>query len=125
MITQSYGPNSKTIQFSQNDTNMNVWATDGVGYTTYAALVAAGKTPWPNLDPGSYVNNIDVRTLTGADADGSFCYFKTNPSTTPTKATAKSVSGSGQNFIAPGLIINQFWAQKVTGSDLLEVTIWW
>jgi len=86
-------------------------------------LKAAGKVPWPGLDPGMFLQTLDMRTEgTGtAGADGSSFWYLLNQAVTPTTtAQGKLVSGSGQTIVLSGPL-NNLWYYKSVAGDLFMV----
>lgn len=120
MSGQSYFqfPNrTPDCQYSTNSTAYQVLATDGTAYTTYADLVAAGKTAWPGLDPGMSVGALSIVTR-AADAAGSPFYFSLNNATAPSAGGGEWVPGGSIVVENPG-VITRFWFAKSAGTDIL------
>lgn len=122
-FVENYRPNRLAIQDSQNDTNWHILATDGTAYTTLALLLAAGKSPFPSLDPGVYCHPVLKSLASGGTTDGSPFHFAWNKLTAPTDATSMEVSGNGQTWELPGMILNLLWLEKSVGSDLINVMV--
>lgn len=128
-LFEVYFPNSVTIQDTYSaDTAFHILATDGSGYASLAALKAAGKIPFPNLEPGQPVGRLLVRSIaTGGTAAGSPFYFQLNPQgttinpTPPVQGSSPLVDGSGQTLSGGYGFVNQVWIAKTVSSDLVEV----
>lgn len=112
-----YAPNQRILHAIANATTWQILATDGVGYATYALLLAAAKTPWPGLDPGMDLQVLNARSENGAGADGSPFYVRFNTTAAPgSDDEAELVSGSGQTLPVPGPI-RTVWVRKTVGTD--------
>lgn len=113
----------KIVKYTTNSTSVVVIASDGTGYATIAALLAAGKKCYPGLDAGMDLSNLTVYTEDGAGGDGDPVYYTTNQTTAPTTATMRMVSGGGQKFTVEGvnrknlIPIRNVWISKTTGTD--------
>jgi hypothetical protein len=111
------------------DTSIRILASDGSSYTTLALLEAAGKIPFPGLDPGMNLGKLSVRSIaTGGTSDGSAFYYlisQTQPSST---ANMKYVSGGGQERQMGSdkslgnelLMLWQLWFAMSVGTDIFE-----
>lgn len=116
-----YRPNRVRMQFSTNDTGWNLLATDGTGYSTYAALLAAGKTTYPGsvTDFPTGIPLMIARSVAaGGVTDGSPFQILTNSLATPT-AEDDLVSGSGQTIVYEDDSIKQVWVKKSAGTDII------
>lgn len=117
-------PNRVTCEFSASSVAWNIIATDGVGYTTYGALVAAGKTPYPgnNDDFPRGIPNTLVRSSTSALAAGSTFLVKTNTINAPTDAQAEvQVGGTDQQFGYEHASVRQLWLRKTVAGDVINI----
>lgn len=124
MDLQKYFPNRVRAQFSTNDTGWNMIATDGTGYATYAALVAAGKTPFPGAptDFPTGVPQLLARTATSAgNVDGDTMQIITNTINTPA-AMDDLISGSGQTLVYTDDSVKNVWVKKKAGTDIAILT---
>ena len=110
--------------FTEAETTWNVLASDGSGYATIAALVAASKTLFPDLPAGMTARDFVVRTRNGV-TDGSPFLFVTNrydvgfgnlADDTARDAVAIFTSGGGQQFTEPGPI-RTVWVRKTVAGD--------
>jgi hypothetical protein len=115
MFFQPYLPNQRILHAITNVTTWQMLATDGVGYATYAALVAAAKTPWPGLDPGCDLQQLTYRSEDGSAAAGSAFYIAFNRTTAPTDDQAELVTTPDLPPV-PGPIRN-VWIRKTAGTD--------
>lgn len=126
-----------TVHVSQADTNINFIAHDGTGYTTLALLYAAGKYPFPCLDPsnpsinpGMYPKALLARTENGSGADGGNAYIAFNISTIPaSSATMSLIDGAGgQTYVKEGVtqrsieMIRTIALKKIVGADHVILT---
>ena len=117
-IVEGYWPNRLIAQYSTSSTSWEVVATDGTGYSTLAALTAAGKTPFgvTAIGPGATIGQLTIRTENGG-ADGSPMWYQINGSAPSGTGSAEFVSGSGQTIIdSPGQMLI-IWVQKTTAGD--------
>jgi hypothetical protein len=117
-----YAPNRTTLDVTAVSTTWNVVAADGTLYPTLAALAAAGKRPWPALDPGTFLQYLTSRSaLSTGIADGGPYGIAFNQSTPPTDtAGSRLVSGGGQTINDPGPLWN-VWLRKTSGNDIIEL----
>lgn len=97
VFASQYAPNPKRAVCDPDAATWVIVASDGTAYATYAALIAAGKTPYPGLDAGGFLESCLIKSKTSAGADGSPFLFRTNGTAAPASDDeAVSVSGSGQ-----------------------------
>ena len=116
---QGYTPNKKVVTDTDHtDTAWRAVATDGTAYTTLALLVAAGKTPFPGLDPGVTLATLLARSIAPAGpSDGSAFYIQFNSATQPgSDNAAHFVSASGQTITFQGPF-NNVWVRKTVAAD--------
>ena len=100
------------------DTSIRILASDGTSYTTLALLEAAGKQPWPALDPGMNLGKLSVRSLAaGGVTNGSGFNYIINQTKPSAISSMKFVSGGGQE--------RQSGSTKAFGNDLLMVWQLW
>lgn len=124
---QTHFPNrTKTRRGTAAGTGWVIWSSDGVAYSDYPTLLAAGKDAWPGK-PADFpigVPAMNIRTTNAAGTgDGSVVLVKTNTTMTPVDAHDVDfvVSGSGQQLSPPGGI-KMLWTQQVTGGDYVIFT---
>lgn len=123
-----------TILVKQNapgDTSIRILASDGSSYTTLALLQAAGKTPFPGLDPGMNLGKLSTRSIaTGGTADGSPFSFLYNQAKPASIAAMKYQSGSGQERQEGStkslgnelFMLWELWFAMSVGTDIFEAT---
>jgi len=118
-----YAPNRVYLDLSASSTTWNVVATDGTLYASIAALRTAGKSPWPNLDPGGFLQFLSYRSTTSTGiADGGPFGVAINQAAAPTDTTgSRLVSGSGQTINDPGPVYC-IWIRKTTATDIVQLT---
>ncbi len=113
------------------DTAIRILASDGTSYTTKALLDAAGKVPWPGLDPGMNLGKLSVRSLAaGGVTNGSGFNYIINQTKPGSIATMKFVSGGGQerqsgstkSFGNELSMVWQLWFAMSVNTDILEAT---
>lgn len=124
MDLMKYRPNRVYAQFSTNDTGWNIIATDGTGYSSYAALVSAGKTPFPGAvsDFPTGIPQMLARSVaSGGTTDGSPIQIKTQGIGTPTQED-DLISGSGQTLTYNDDSIKLVWVKKSAGTDIALLT---
>ena len=119
MLIFPHAPNKIGVQPVPSDTAWRIVASDGSTYTTVAALISMGKVPFPLVDAGITIQTLTMRTI-NANADGSPFYFSINPQVVPTGIAGQLVSGSGQQFVAPGSIW-QLWVKLTAAGDTLDI----
>jgi hypothetical protein len=96
-----------------------ILASDGTGYASYAALLAAGKTAWPAMpDQGMFLNTATVRSEGASAADGSPFYVAPNfgPTAPGSDLVGELVSAGGVGYTYPGHIYN-LWIRKTVSTD--------
>lgn len=124
MDIQRYNPNRVRVQYSENATGWKILATDGTGYDTYVALLAAGKTTYPG-SPAQFpigIPNMTARSVaTGGVTDGSPMQIITNTLDTPTTED-DLISGSGQTLVYTDEAIKNVWVKKSAGTDIAVIT---
>lgn len=113
----NYAPNRQTAVDTTNSTSFLLLASDGSTYSSVALLLAAGKTPFPGLDPGMFAQSVTVENVTAANAIA----VAWNTASTPTGDTSTLVPG-GSQFTFPGQVWN-VWLQKSTGTDHVVATV--
>jgi len=92
-----------------------VMASDGALYTTLAALLAAGKVPFPGLDPMMNMGELTLHSE-NSGANGSPFFFRVNTATAPTSDNAVHEAGGGQQYGIEGTITN-LWLAVTDGTD--------
>jgi hypothetical protein len=107
------------VQDTDAVTTWHVVATDGTGYASVAAIIAAGKRPWPFLPGGSMVNALSLESIAAAGGAGSQFYYAWNTTTTPT--TGVSVV-TGVRQVSPGMVYN-LWIMKTVATDVIELSV--
>lgn len=119
----------QSAHFTTNTTSWQILASDMTGYSTLAAVTAAGKVPWPGLDSGMYLSTLAVKCENGSAADGSPFYIAYNQGTAPVDDQAILVSGSGQTLVFNGVnlthsgpMIKCIWVRKTVGTDEVILT---
>lgn len=117
MIFSTYAPNRQTAVDTTNSTGWLILASDSTTYTTLALLLAAGKKPFPGLDPGMFCQSVTVEDVTAANSIA----IGWNAATAPTGDSATLIPG-GSQYTIPGQIWN-LWIQKSTGTDHVVVTV--
>lgn len=124
MNIQNYFPNRVRAQCSTNSTGWQIVGITGTGYASYAALVAAGDTPFPG-SPADFpmgVPNLIARTAAaGGTVDGSSMAILTNSLATP-GAEDDLVSASGQQINYSDEAVKNVWIKKTTGTDIAILT---
>lgn len=119
----------RTVAVSVGSSAWRIVSTDGNLYTDLAALLTAGKTPFPGGDPGMFPTQLMIRSRTAAHADGGNFLVATNLATAPADTAAMVVDGAGgQTLVLPGVspvsvvhIVN-VWIKPVTGTDYMVIT---
>ena len=114
-FVSTQAPNVAQVTATPPDTSWRVIASDGTTYTTLAALLAAGKTPYPGLDPGAYLQSLSIVSVAGG-APGSAFSFRKNPLTTPT--TGQLVP-AGVTWVMSGKV-ETIWV-STNGTDSLNL----
>lgn len=113
------------------DTAIRILAADGSSYTTLALLEAAGKTPWPGLDPGMNMGKLSIRSIaTGGTTDGSGFNYIINEIKPSAISSMKRVSGGGQErqsgstkaFGNDLQFVWQLWFAMSVSTDIIEAT---
>lgn len=123
MDIQKYLPNRVRCQFSGNSTAWQLIGTDGTGYATYAALLAANATPFPGpvTDFPTGIPAMLARSKAAAGGDGSTFDILTNSTYTPV-GEDDTVSGSGQTLVYTDDCIKLVWIKKSVGGDIVVLT---
>lgn len=121
MLVLQQTPLIVATSVTQSSAAWSIVASDGVLYATLAALTAAGKKPWPGLDPPNSVAWFSLSTAdsTGIAAGGAFCYSY-NTTTAPTDTARSVFVPAGQSRILPGPV-SALWIRKVTAGDILQI----
>ena len=120
MLIFPHAPNQITQQAVPGDTSWRIVASDGTTYTSTALMLAAGRVPFPSLDPGMFLQTITLRSV-NAGADGSPFYYAKNPNPTPPTGTnGQLVSGSGQQMVAAGNVWT-VWVKLTAATDTIEL----
>lgn len=126
----------RSVHFTDNSSAWRVIAADGTGYQDLAAMAAAGKSPWPGLDPGMYPHRIRIRSENGSGASGAAFYVAINqgkPFSDLSNDAARDdvahlVSVAGEEFQAEGpawqgaLTVHNVWIRKTTGTNEVILT---
>lgn len=125
--------NQLVTECTPGDTAIRILAADGTSYTTLALLNAAGKQPWPALDPGmNSLGKLSVRTIdsSGESTSSDFYYLinKVKPAAT---SSMVHVSGGGQerqigNTQADSnalLTVWQVWFALTASTDVFEAVL--
>lgn len=106
----------------------NTWymvASDGVLYTTYALLQAAGKVPWPGR-PDEFPTGIPFvvsrSVAAGGVTDGSPIEIFTNDVNGPSTNPDDLISGSGQHLVWENDGVKCIWVFNTVQTDLIELT---
>lgn len=124
MKVESWYPNRVRAEFSASSTDWNIIGTDGTGYATYTALVAAGADPFPG-PPTQFPTGVPkllVRSAAAGNAtDGSPFLICTNQRQTPGQED-DLVSGSGQTLVYEDDAIKLVWIKKTAATDLVILT---
>lgn len=124
MDIQKFFPNRVRAQYSTNNTGWQMIATDGTGYSTYDALLAAGKIPFPGgpLDFPVGLPQMLIRTAASSGvADGDPVQVLTNSILSPNQED-DLVSGAGQTLIFTDDSVKNVWVKKKTGTDICIIT---
>lgn len=124
MDIQKFFPNRVRAQHSTNSTSWQMIATDGTGYSTYDALLAAGKTPFPGgpFDFPVGLPQMLIRTAASSGvADGDPVQVLTNSILSPSQED-DLVSGAGQTLIFTDDSVKNVWVKKKTGTDICIIT---
>ena len=107
-------------------TGWQIMALDGTGYTTVAAMQAAGKKPWPSLPLGAWDCLIKTKGIAaGGDAPGSAYQIVVNPTGGGPPATGDEIAGLDYTQIDSTGYINTVWVSLSVGSDTPIFTIEW
>lgn len=101
---------------TDNSTSILMIASDGSGHASYAALIAAGKVPFPGKP--RTVQQCSVENVT--DVTKSF-RVAWNTKTTPDADGMTLVPGNVAQFTFPGAV-KYCWIQKETGTNHLVFT---
>lgn len=117
MIVSTYAPNRQTAVDTTNSTEWLILASDSTTYTTLALLRAAGKKPFPGLDPGMFCQSVTVENVTAANAFA----VAWNTAAAPSGDSATLVPG-GSQFTFPGQVWT-VWLQKSVGADHIVATV--
>lgn len=130
-IVLTHAPNP-TAGGQVQDSNSTAWQvigckandrTAGVrGYSSIAALLAAGDVCWPGIEGAGWLQEGLIRSCltSGGDGDGFFYAESRTDAAPPTNATADSlVSGGGQQETR--LQVKNVWYRKVTGTDVIQI----
>lgn len=117
-VRDEHTPNRISTKNTDNLTTILMIASDGVGYATYALLIAAGKVPWPGLDAGSIMPKVIVENLTTA---GNSFAVAWNTLTAPVVANMTQVLGNTVPFQINGDVKN-IWIIKTIGTDTIGIT---
>lgn len=120
MMIQTYAPNQRILHGVTSNTTWQILATDGVGYATYAALIADAKTVWPG-SPDVMLQYMNARSENAAGADGSPFYLRINTIVAPIDNEAELISGNGQTVPIPGPI-RSVWVRKLVAADEVILT---
>lgn len=117
----------QVVEYSTSNAAWAVLATDGTGYSTLAALIAAGKTPFPNLEPGQKAAHLVLVTrASGVYTLGAACLFRTNQTVAPALGI---LILSGVTYSYPGvsmtdrITIDNVWVYKQTAGDVVNVCV--
>lgn len=100
-------------------------ASDGSTYTTVAALLAAGKQPFPKsdgthgLDLGMKLQSVTLSSA-NAGAAGSPFYVAYNPQTPPAGTAAEEIQPGGLYFTEGGHI-SQLWLALTAAGDTIDL----
>lgn len=112
------------LEVAVGSTSWRVISSDGNAYASVAALLAAGKQPFPKsdgtigLDLGMKLQSVTLST-SSAGAPGSAFYVAFNPQTAP--------SGTAGEFVEAGIYFNetghvsQLWVSLTASSDVLQI----
>lgn len=126
MNLTTYNPNRVYAQVSTSSIGWQIvgLAGGGTGYTSYAALLAAGDTPFPG-SPADFpmgLPNMIIRTVaTGGVADGGTVAVRTNTLATP-GTEDDLVSAAGQTLVYTDEAVKSVWVKKTTASDIVVLT---
>lgn len=121
-MTMKAYPNRVRAAFTGNSTNWNLIGSDGTGYATYTALVAAGADPFPG-PPTSFPRGVPKLVATndnGSGAVGAGFQIVTNTRVTPTIAD-EYVSQTGENVEMEDANVTLVWLKKTTGGDVVHL----
>lgn len=124
MLIFNQAPGKYPLQVVPASTAWRVISSDGGAYATVAALLAAGKQPFPKsdgtigLDLGMKIQSITLSTV-NAGAPGSAFYVAFNPQTPPTGTAAEFIA-SGAYDVEPGHI-SQLWVSLTVAGDTLDI----
>lgn len=108
----TYAPNTITVKDAIADTSWHKIGVDGTA-------ASASNLPWPNLDPGGFLQNLMFRSENAA-ADGGPFYIAFNLASAPADSAAEFVSGSGQTIVIPGNVWN-VWVRKTVAGDSVDL----
>lgn len=124
MFVQQYAPNTICKHYTAAGTAWGLLASDGTlytGATAYASLIAAGKQPFPGLEPGPGLQYLSLRSENGSGADGSPFYYRLGSTVLPASDDEGwLVSGSGGVRDIPGPV-NLLWLRKTVSGDEIIV----
>lgn len=119
-----YAPNTVLRHYTTAGTAWVLLASDGTvfpGATAYADLVAAGKRPFPGLDPGADLQYLSLRSENGSGADGGAFYYRLGSTVLPASDDEGFlVSGAGGVRDLPGPV-KLLWLRKTTSGDEIIV----
>lgn len=123
-LSDAYAPNPLPANVSPGDTNWHVIASDGTPYTTMALLLAAGKRPYPGIDPGGRIKSCLLRSITTAGAPGSGVLYKLDPKngTAPTTiADADNEVGGSDQQVSLKCPFRIIWLKALSATDYIKL----
>lgn len=109
-------------------TGWQIMALDGTGYTTVAAMQAAGKKPWPSLPLGAWDCLVKTKGIaSGGDAPGSAYQIAINGTGANNAAptTGDSIAGNDYTEIDSPGYVNCIWVNLSVGTDTPLFMIEW
>lgn len=113
-----YWPNPLPANVAPNGTSWVVVASDGTTYSTVAALLAAGKRPYPGLDPGGRIGSCLLHSISSTGGAGSGFLYKRDTTTAPSAVSdaENTVAGSDQQ-VSVACPFRLIWVKNVSGTD--------
>lgn len=124
MLVFGLASSKYALEVAPATTSWRVISSDGGAYATVAALLAAGKQPFPKsdgtigLDPGMKLQSLTLST-SNAGAAGSGFYVAYNPQTPPSGTAAEFIETTVY-FTEVGHIW-QLWVSLTVSSDTLQI----
>lgn len=120
-FVNQYAPNRLLAKAAPGATGgWYVVASDGATATTVAGLTALGKKPFPNLDPGLFLQTLTAVSEAAAGGAGGPFYIAINPQTAPTTTAQGRQILSGEDFSYAGPVW-QVWVWLTAATDKIDL----